>query len=50
MTKIFSKNAFLWLLVLMVLLGKIIPYRESYNAYVKLGTFIDWGIVIIFIL
>ena len=50
MTKIFSKNTFLWLLVLMVLLGKLIPYRESYNAYFNLGTFIDWGIVIIFLL
>ena len=50
MTKIFSKNAFLWFLVLMVLLGKLIPYRESYNAYFNLGTFIDWGIVIIFLL
>ena len=50
MNKIFSKNAFLWLLVLMVLLGKLIPYRESYNAYFNLGTFIDWGIVIIFLL
>ena len=50
MTKIFSKNAFLWLLVLMVLLGKLIPYRESYNTYFNLGTFIDWGIVIIFLL
>ena len=50
MNKIFSKNAFLWLLVLMVLLGKLIPYRESYNTYFNLGTFIDWGIVIIFLL
>lgn len=50
MNKFFSKNAFLWLLVLMVLLGKIIPYRESYNTYFNLGTFIDWGIVIIFLL
>ena len=50
MNKIFSKNAFLWFLVLMVLLGKLIPYRESYNTYFNLGTFIDWGIVIIFLL
>lgn len=48
--KIFVKNAFLWLLVLMVLMGYLIPYRESYNAYFNLGTFIDWGIVIIFLL
>ena len=50
MNKILSKNAFLWLLVLMVLLGYLLPYRESYNAYFNLGTFIDWGIVIIFLL
>ena len=50
MNKIFSKNTFLWFLVLMVLLGKLIPYRESYNAYFNLGIFIDWGIVIIFLL
>ena len=48
--KFFVKNAFLWLLVLMVLMGYLIPYRESYNAYFNLGTFIDWGIVIIFLL
>ena len=48
--KIFVKNAFLWLLVLMVLMGYLIPYREGYNAYFNLGTFIDWGIVIIFLL
>ena len=34
----------------MVLLGYLLPYRESYNAYFNLGTFIDWGIVIIFLL
>lgn len=50
MNKILTKNAFLWLLVAMVLLGYLIPYRESYNAYFNLGTFIDWGIVIIFLL
>ena len=48
--KFFVKNAFLWFLVLMVLMGYLIPYRESYNAYFNLGTFIDWGIVIIFLL
>lgn len=48
--KFFVKNAFLWLLVLMVLMGYLIPYRESYNVYFNLGTFIDWGIVIIFLL
>ena len=44
------KNAFLWLLLLMVFLGWLIPYREDYNAYFNLGAFIDWGIVIIFLL
>ncbi|WP_454978070.1 bile acid:sodium symporter family protein [Capnocytophaga ochracea] len=48
--KFFVKNAFLWLLVLIVLMGYLIPYREGYNAYFNLGTFIDWGIVIIFLL
>ena len=48
--KFFVKNAFLWFLVLMVLMGYLIPYQESYNAYFNLGTFIDWGIVIIFLL
>ena len=48
--KFFVKNAFLWFLVLMVLMGYLIPYREGYNAYFNLGTFIDWGIVIIFLL
>lgn len=48
--KFFVKNVFLWFLVLMVLMGYLIPYRESYNAYFNLGTFIDWGIVIIFLL
>ena len=50
MNKILTKNAFLWLLVAMVLLGYLLPYRESYNHYFNLGTFIDWGIVIIFLL
>lgn len=41
---------FLIFLVLMVLLGYLLPYRESYNAYFNLGAFIDWGIVVIFLL
>ena len=45
-----KKNAFLILLVGMVLLGYVLPYREEYNAYFNLGTFIDWGIVLIFLL
>ncbi|GJH41811.1 transporter [Capnocytophaga sp. HP1101] len=31
-------------------MGYLIPYKDSYNAYFNLGTFIDWGIVIIFLL
>lgn len=45
-----KKNVFLIFLVLMVLLGYLLPYRESYNAYFNLGAFIDWGIVVIFLL
>ena len=47
---IMKKNMFLIFLVLMVLLGYLLPYRESYNAYFNLGAFIDWGIVVIFLL
>ena len=43
-------NTFLWLLVLMVFLGKTVPFREEYNPYFNLSSFIDWGIVIIFLL
>ena len=50
MNRIFAKNGFLWLLVLMVCLGYLMPYRESYNKYFNLGVFIDWGIVVIFLL
>lgn len=49
--KLFDKNnIFLMLLILMVILGKIIPYREEYNAYFNLSKFIDWGIAGIFLL
>lgn len=51
LSKIFTKqNIFLMLLVLMVLLGKIIPYHQSYDAYFNLDTFIDCGIAGIFLL
>ena len=30
-----------------VLLGRLLPYRESYNSFFNLGSFIDWGIVVI---
>mgnify|MGYP000848528258 FL=1 len=50
MNKLFGKNTFLWLLIAMVLLGRLLPYRESYNSFFNLGSFIDWGIVVIFLL
>ncbi|MDO5615155.1 MAG: bile acid:sodium symporter [Cruoricaptor ignavus] len=51
MKKIFNKqNVFLLLLVLMVLLGKWLPYREEYSNYFNLEKFIDWGIALIFLL
>ena len=50
-SKILDKqNIFLLLLLLMVISGKIIPYREEYNQIFNLGTFIDWGIAGIFLL
>lgn len=51
MTKIFTKqNTFLFLLVAMVLMAKLIPFKESYNQYFDLSGFIDWGIAGIFLL
>ncbi len=51
MTKIFTKqNTFLFLLVAMVLMAKLIPFKESYNQYFNLSGFIDWGIAGIFLL
>lgn len=51
MAKIFNKqNVFLLLLIVMVILGKIIPFKESYNEYFNLSAFIDWGIAGIFLL
>ena len=49
--KIFNQqNIFLLLLVLMVVLGKIIPYEESYQKVFDLKAFINWGIAGIFLL
>ncbi|MEN2435059.1 bile acid:sodium symporter family protein [Weeksellaceae bacterium A-14] len=49
--KIFDKqNIFLFLLIVMVIFGKLIPYREAYNSYFNLESFIDWGIAGIFLL
>lgn len=45
-----KQNIFLLLLLLMVIAGKIIPYREEYNQIFNLGTFIDCGIAGIFLL
>lgn len=49
--KIFTKqNTFLFLLIVMVLLAKLIPFQPSYNQYFNLSAFIDWGIAGIFLL
>ncbi len=51
MAKIFNKqNVFLLLLIGMVFMGYLIPFRESYNSYFNLSAFIDWGIAAIFLL
>ncbi|SIT05312.1 solute carrier family 10 (sodium/bile acid cotransporter), member 7 [Chryseobacterium ureilyticum] len=51
MAKIFNKqNVFLLLLIVMVLMGKLIPFEKSYNHYFNLSAFIDWGIAAIFLL
>ena len=51
MATIFNKqNVFLFLLIVMVLLAKLIPFHESYNQYFNLAGFIDWGIAGIFLL
>ena len=51
MKKIFNKqNNFLFALVGMIILAKIIPYRDEYNGVFNLNRFIDWGICIIFLL
>lgn len=49
--KIFNQqNIFLFLLFLMVVLGKILPFKESYQQVFNLDAFINWGIVGIFFL
>lgn len=48
--KLDKQNIFLLLLLLMVIAGKVIPYREEYNQTFNLGKFIDWGIAGIFLL
>ena len=51
MTKIFTKqNTFLFLLVAMVLMAKLLPFKGSYNQFFNLSGFIDWGIAGIFLL
>lgn len=51
MKKIFDKqNIFLFLLVMMIIAGKFVPYRESYNEVFNLEKFINWGIAGIFLL
>lgn len=45
-----KQNIFLMLLLLMVIAGKFIPYREEYNEVFNLSKFIDWGIAGIFLL
>jgi len=50
-SKLFNKqNIFLFLLIGMVILAKVIPFHESYNKYFNLAGFIDWGIAGIFLL
>ncbi|WP_336959945.1 bile acid:sodium symporter family protein [Chryseobacterium contaminans] len=49
--KVFNKqNVFLFLLIGMVLMSKLIPFDKSYNQYFNLSAFIDWGIAGIFLL
>lgn len=45
-----QQNIFLILLMLMVVIGKFLPYRESYQHVFSLEYFIDWGIIGIFLL
>lgn len=44
------QNIFLVLLLVMVILGKILPFKESYQQVFNLDAFINWGIVGIFFL
>ena len=45
-----QQNIFLFLLLLMVIFGKILPFKESYQQVFNLDAFINWGIVGIFFL
>lgn len=45
-----QQNIFLVLLLVMVILGKILPFKESYQQVFNLDAFINWGIVGIFFL
>ncbi|WP_326982997.1 bile acid:sodium symporter family protein [Chryseobacterium sp. MYb264] len=48
--KIFNKqNLFLLLLIVMVFMAKLIPFKASYNEFFNLSAFIDWGIAGIFL-
>lgn len=51
MKKLFDcQNLFLILLVVMVILGRYLPYRDAYAEYFSLHKLIDWGIAGIFLL
>lgn len=45
-----KQNIFLLLLIVMVIAGKVMPFRDGYNEYFNLSAFIDWGIAAIFLL
>lgn len=45
-----QQNVFLLLLLVMVILGKIVPFKESYQQVFDLDAVINWGIVGIFFL
>ena len=45
-----QQNIFLFLLLLMVIFGKFLPFKESYQQVFNLDAFINWGIVGIFFL
>lgn len=48
--KMDKQNIFLLLLIIMVIAGKALPFRNEYNQYFNLSAFIDWGIAAIFLL
>ncbi len=45
-----QQNIFVVLLLVMVILGKVLPFKESYQQVFNLDAFINWGIVGIFFL